>query len=123
MASAEAARQPNPDRPSSSRLGTLANQVRRLVQAIGEGDEATVEAAVAQLSSRRRIFAPLGVVVGGFVMLFAGVKLIFTNWRLSLVQVLPAMWIWAAMLDFKADVFHGKSFHTLHGWLLLVLCR
>ena len=117
--SAEATPPPDPGRASSSRLATLASQVRRLVGAIREGDEATVEAAVVQLSSRRRIFAPLGVVVGGFVMLFAGVKLIFTNWRLTLVQVLPAMWIWAAMMDFKAHVFHGKSFHALHGWVLL----
>ena len=119
MSSAEAAPQPDPGRTSNSRLATLSNQIRRLVRAIGEGDEATVEAAVVQLSSRRRIFAPLGVVVGGFVMLFAGVKLIFTNWRLTLVQVLPAMWIWAAMFDFKAHVFHGKSFYPLYGWGLL----
>ncbi|MFZ0189103.1 MAG: hypothetical protein WAL72_19400 [Streptosporangiaceae bacterium] len=48
-------------------------------------------------------------------MLFDGVKLLFTNWRLSLVQVLPAMWIWAAMFDLKAHVLHGKSFHVLTG--------
>jgi hypothetical protein len=30
-------------------------------------------------------------------MLFDGVRLVFTNWRLTLVQVLPAMWVWAAM--------------------------
>ena len=97
----------------------MVSQIRQLVRAISEGDEATVEAAVVQLSSRRRIFAPLGVVVGGFAMLFEGLKLIFTNWRLSLIQVLPAMWIWAAMMDFKAHVFHGKSFHPLQGWVLI----
>ena len=48
-------------------------------------------------------------------MLFDGVKLLFTNWRLTLVQVLPAMWIWAAMFDLKAHVLHGKSFHVLTG--------
>jgi hypothetical protein len=54
-------------------------------------------------------------VVGAFVMLFDGVKLLFTNWRLTLVQVLPAMWIWAAMFDLKAHVLQGKSFHVLTG--------
>ena len=98
-----------------SRRAALVTQIRRLVRAIDEGDEATVEAAVLQLSSRRRIFAPLGIVCGAFVMLFEGVKLLFSNWRLTIVQVLPAMWIWAAMLDLKAHVFHGKSFHPLHG--------
>ena len=51
-------------------------------------------------------------------MLFQGVKLLFTNWRLTLVQILPAMWIWAAMLDLKAHALHGKEFHILRGPLL-----
>jgi len=48
-------------------------------------------------------------------MLFDGVKLLLTNWRLTLIQVLPAMWIWAAMFDLKAHVLHGKSFLELRG--------
>jgi hypothetical protein len=113
---------PNEEGPlpaAVSRRAALVNQIRTLVRAIAEGDDAMVEAAVVQLSKRRRIFAPLGMVVGAFAMLFEGLKLLFSNWRLTLVQVLPAMWIWAAMLDLKAHVFHGKSFHPLHGWALL----
>jgi hypothetical protein len=68
---------------------------------------------VLRLSRSRRWLAPLAV--GAFAMLFEGVKLLFTNWRLTLIQVLPAMWIWAAMYDLKAHVLHGKSFHTLTG--------
>jgi hypothetical protein len=37
------------------------------------------------------------------------------NWRLLLVQVLPAMWIWAAMLDLKAHVVKGKDFQAWTG--------
>jgi hypothetical protein len=48
-------------------------------------------------------------------MLFDGVKLLFTNWRLTLIQVLPAMWIWAAMYDLKAHVLRGKTIHVLTG--------
>jgi hypothetical protein len=101
------------------RRAALVTQIRGLVRAIDENDDATVEAAVLQLSSRRRIFAPLGIVVGAFAMLFEGLKLLLSNWRLTVVQVLPAMWIWAAMLDLKAHVFHGKSFHPLHGGVLV----
>jgi len=54
-------------------------------------------------------------------MLLEGVKLLFTNWRLTLIQVLPAMWIWAAMLDLKAHVLHGKSFHVLTGPVVIPL--
>jgi len=48
--------------------------------------------------------------IGAFVMLFQGVKLLFSNWRLTLIQVLPAMWIWLALLDLKVHTFKGKEF-------------
>jgi hypothetical protein len=35
------------------------------------------------------------------------------------VQVLPAMWIWLAMLDLKAHVLHGRSFHALSGPIVI----
>jgi hypothetical protein len=54
-------------------------------------------------------------------MLFMGVKLLFTNWRLTLIQVLPAMWIWAAMFDLKAHLLHGKTFHGLTGPVVIPL--
>lgn len=107
-----------------SRRAAVAEQVERLVQAIRTGDEAMVERSVLALSQRSRWLAPLALVVGAFAMLFQGVKLLFTNWRLTLVQVLPAMWIWAAMLDLKAHALHGKEFHLLRGpllWLVLLV--
>jgi hypothetical protein len=67
------------------------------------------------LSQSRRSFAPLVFVIGAFVILFQGLRLLFSNWRLTLVQVLPAMWIWLAMLDPKAHVFKGKEFQVWHG--------
>ena len=70
---------------------------------------------ILQLSRARPWLAPLAFAVGAFAMLFDGVKLLFTNWRLTLIQVLPAMWIWAAMFDLKAHVLHGKSFHDFTG--------
>jgi hypothetical protein len=97
----------------------LLAQVRALVGAIREGDETTVKETVLALSRSRRAFAPLAFVVGAFVMLFEGVKLLVLNWRLLLVQVLPAMWIWAAMFDLKAHVLRGKSFHALRGPVLI----
>jgi hypothetical protein len=54
-------------------------------------------------------------------MLFDGVKLLFSNWRLTIVQVLPAMWIWLAMLDLKIHVLHSKSFIVRHGLLAALL--
>ena len=89
--------------------------VRRLVDAIMRSDDEAVERAVMQLSQRSRWLAPLALIVGAFLMLFQGLKLLVTNWRLTLVQILPAMWIWIAMLDIKLHVVRGKQFHTLFG--------
>ncbi len=105
--------------PRGSLRATAGTQFKRLVIAIRTGDEATVENAVLSLSRRSRWLAPLAMVVGAFTMLFQGVKLLFTNWRLTLVQILPAMWIWAAMLDLKGHVFHGREFHVLTGPLVV----
>ena len=74
-----------------------------------------MEQAVLRLSQSRRLFAPLALAIGGIVMLIDGVKLLITNWRLTLIQALPAMWIWIALLDLKAHVLHGDSFHVLRG--------
>jgi hypothetical protein len=104
--------------PQSQRAPAIA-LFERLVIAIRTGDDAMVESTVLSLSQRSRWLAPLGLLVGAFVMLFQGVKLLFTNWRLTLVQILPAMWIWAAMLDLKAHVFHGKGLHVVKGPVLI----
>ena len=98
-----------------------AARMRELVTAIRDGDEAMVEAAVLRVSRSRRWLAPLALAVGALEMLFEGVKLVFSNWRLTVVQILPAMWIWLAMLDLKAHALHGKSFHALRGPIVIPL--
>jgi uncharacterized membrane protein len=97
-----------------SRRKVLATRGQALIRAIREGDEREIEASVRALSQSRRIFAPLVFGVAAFVMLFQGVRLLLSNWRLTLVQVLPAMWIWVAMLDLKAHVFKGTEFRSWH---------
>ena len=93
--------------------------VRRLVDAIQQSDDAAVERAVLQLSSTRRWLAPLALIVGAFLMLFQGLRLLVTNWRLTLVQVLPAMWIWVALLDLKVHALKGNTLHSLYGPILV----
>jgi len=119
FATADPSATADPAAPKLSRRAVVGIQFRRLVKAIREGDEKMVEDAVFALSQRSRLLAPLALVVGAFAMLFQGVKLLFTNWRLTLVQILPAMWIWAAMLDLKAHALRGKEFHILRGPLLI----
>jgi hypothetical protein len=54
-------------------------------------------------------------------MLFQGLRLLFSNWRLTLIQVLPAMWIWLALLDLKVHALKGKEFHTWNGGVALAM--
>lgn len=97
----------------------LRSRLGAFVDAVREGEEAAVAAAVLELSRSRSLFRPFAFVVGGVAMLFYGLKLLVTNWRLTLVQVLPAMWIWIAMLDLKAHALHGRDFHPVFGpWLI-----
>jgi len=95
-------------------------QLQRFVQAVRDSDRATVDEMVMRFSRARPWLAPLAFAVGAFAMLFEGVRLLFTNWGLALIQILPAMWIWAAMFDLKAHVLHGKSFHLLTGTAIVV---
>jgi hypothetical protein len=90
-----------------------------LIRRVRDGDDAMVEAIVVQLSRRRRILAPLALAVGALAMLFHGLRLLLSNWRLTLIQVLPAMWIWASMLDLKLHVLRGASFREWRGPVLI----
>lgn len=96
-------------------------RVRGLVEAIRNGDDALVEHAVLELSRSRRYLAPLAFLVGAFAMLFTGLRLLFTDWRLLLIEILPAMWIWLAMIDLKAHLLHGMTFTVLRGPILIPL--
>ena len=92
---------------------------RRLFRSARQGDDQVFEAALLELSHRHRLLAPVGYLIGAFLMLFQGVKLLFTNWRLILIQVLPATLIWAAMLDLKVHALKGASFHAVRGPVLI----
>jgi hypothetical protein len=106
-----------PETADVARRGLRAT-VGSIVRAIQDDDEAAIE-AILRVGRSRRLFAPLVFAIGAFAMLLGGVRLLLTNWRLTLVQVLPAVWIWLAMFDLRAHVLHGKSFHTLRGPILI----
>jgi hypothetical protein len=92
----------------AARLGEVARGVR-------EGDEQEVVRAVEALSRRHRLLAPLALLVGGVAMLFGGLRLLLTNWRLTAIQIPPAMWIWAAMYDLRAHVLHDDTVQAVTG--------
>jgi hypothetical protein len=108
------------DRPSKRRHITRA-QVKQFIQAVRDSDRDVVDDMVLRLSRTRPWLAPLALAIGAFAMLFDGVKLLFTNWRLTLIQVLPAMWIWAAMYDLKLHLQPVTRLRLVHGKPLLLL--
>jgi hypothetical protein len=116
----DAAASPNGQAPATRRT-RIAALFRRLIKGIREGDDDQVEQAVLSLSQRSRLLAPLALIVGAFAVLFQGIKLLVTNWKLTLIQVLPAMWIWLAMLNLKGHVFRGRQFNIVRGPLLVPL--
>jgi hypothetical protein len=94
------------------RLGEVARGVR-------DGDEAEVARAVEDLSRRHRLLAPLALAVGGIALLFGGVRILLSNWRLTLIQIPPAMWIWAAMYDLRAHVLRDRTWHAITGPIVI----
>lgn len=104
-----------------SRRRSVRQLWRRLFAAIRDGDDHMVEQAVLQLAGTRKIFAPLALIVGAFVMLFNALRLLVTNWRLLLVQALPALLIWAVTLDLKEHVLYGSEFKVIRGPIVVVL--
>jgi hypothetical protein len=109
--------------PPARRRRITRAQVEQFIHAVRDSDQDVVDDMVLRLSRSRPWLAPLALAIGALAMLFDGVKLLFTNWRLTLIQVLPAMWIWAAMYDLKLHLqpvtrlrlVHGKPLHVLTG--------
>jgi hypothetical protein len=100
----------------------LLRRIQSLISAIQNNDESQIEEAILRLSRSRRLFAPLAFAIGAFALLFDGLRLILSNWRLTLVQIIPAMWIWLALYDFKGHLLYGRTFHGLSGWVLVPIC-
>jgi hypothetical protein len=88
------------------------------VRAIEGDDEETIE-AILRVSRSRRLFAPLAFIIGAIAMVLDGLRRLVFNWRLTLVVLLPALWIELSMLDLKAHVLGGSSLPTLRGPYLI----
>jgi hypothetical protein len=55
-------------------------------------------------------------------MLLDGLRLLFQNWRLLLVSIPAAMWIWLPMYDLKAHVLKGKELSAIKGAVVIPIC-
>jgi hypothetical protein len=60
---------------------------------------------------------------GAIVLLVRGVKLLFLNWRLTLIELVPAAWVWFVMWDLRRHGLRADAFReiTVAQVVLLVL--
>lgn len=96
----------------------LRDRIGRLMRAIEDDDEATIE-AILRVSRSRRMLAPLALLIGALAMVLDGLRRLVFNWRLTLVVLLPALWIELSMLDLKAHVLGRGSLPDLRGPYLI----
>jgi|1186.fasta_scaffold114224_1 hypothetical protein len=92
-----------------------------LVRAVSRADPVAIDSAVAQLSRSRWYLAPLGWAAGTFGLMLGGIKLLFVNWRLSLLELVPALCIWLAMWDLKKHFLYGLPFQRWNTAVLVLL--
>lgn len=93
-----------------------------VARAVADADPAKIESTARQLGESRTYLAPLAWAAGAIVLLIRGVKLLLLNWRLSLVELVPAIWVWLVMWDLRQHTLRGEAFRhiTAGGMLLLV---
>jgi hypothetical protein len=97
-------------------------KVVQLARAVADAEPGKIESAARQFGESRPYLAPVAWAAGTIVLLIRGVKLLVLNWRLSLIQLVPAGWIWLVMWDLKQHALRGAPFrHVTLGGVVLFL--
>lgn len=86
-----------------------ARALRAAVAAVRSTDPATVEVTVRELGRRRRWLVPLAYAAGTVAIVFDGVVLLVRNWRLTLLQLLPAAWIYVMTWNLRTHLLQGNE--------------
>jgi hypothetical protein len=80
--------------------------------AVRSTDPASVESALRDLGGRRRWLAPLVYAAATVAIVFDGVLLLLRNWRLTLLQLVPATWIWVMTWNMKHHLLAKPTFSS-----------
>ena len=107
---------PDPTSPGGSaaraaprRSRQAAAALRAAVAAVRSTDPATVELAVRELARRHRRLVPLAYAAGTVAIVFDGVVLLVRNWRLTLLQLAPAVWIYVMTWNLRTHLLQGNE--------------
>jgi hypothetical protein len=103
------------------RLDLLVSRVVALALAVANAEPADIEATARGLGGTRRYLAPIAWAAGALVLLVRGVKLLVLNWRLTLVELVPAAWLWIVMWELKDHALRDVPFRHLTVQLLVAI--
>jgi hypothetical protein len=90
--------------------------LRRLlstVRAVADADPARIESEVQMLGASRWYLAPVAWAAGALILVLRGLKLLILNWRLTLVELVPALWVWLVTYDLKPHGLRAEPFRHL----------
>ena len=103
----------------------MTNRLGRLVaaaRAVADAEPGRIEATVMHFSGTRRYLAPVAWATGTLVLVVRGLKLLLLNWRLTLIELVPAVWVWIALWDLKRHGLRAEPLrHFTPGQVLLGL--
>ena len=92
-----------------------AGAVRAAIAAVRSTDPATVEVTVRELGQRHRWLVPLAYAAGTVAVVFDGVVLLVRNWRLTLLQLPPAVWIYVMTWNLRTHLLQGNGLNPAVG--------
>ena len=83
-------------------------------------DPATVEVTARELGQRHRWLVPLVYAAGTIAIVFDGIMLLIRNWRLTLLQLPPAVWIYAMSWNLRNQMLQGEHLRSGIGLIAAV---
>src|SRR5690242_15819550 len=103
---------PEPVRPHPAVHGCRGRlrQLVRLAREVGDADAVKIEETAREFGELRRYLAPVAWAAGALVLAVRGIKLLILNWRLSLIELVPAALVWVVMWDLKDHTLRGGPF-------------
>lgn len=100
-------------------LRDAGTRVRTTVDGIREQAPTDLRATIAALGERHVLLRPFVLVADVMVLMVEGMLLLARNWRLVLLELVPAVWLATVLWDWRSHVLHGQSLVVVHGWAAL----
>lgn len=97
------------------RLRRSVDAARRVVVDAGAMSDEELLATLGQLRVGRVLAGPLRFFAGAVLLVLHGVLLLIGNWRLLLLELVPAIWIAAVLWDWRFHVVEGNELVEVHG--------